>query len=335
MSLDVYGVTVSVDSAEPEVLDWVGPTSTTSSRTPMARCPMPDSAPSPVARVRIPAGAVPRAASAFSVVHRRGSEVFADFDGRGLWSYDARAGQGTAESEDPSMLREIVRNAIAFKVDEHLARRGLHVFRWLGLSHAGRATLLLAPSRTGKTTLALDLLAEHEVDFLGDDRVVVGRGGEVLPYPVSLHPREDALAGSSVHTAPGYTSLTGEARAAVDMSVFPDRTARRCRPHVIALCRRVAAERPVVEPVSRAGFARRVARDALATRVAGPRAPGALAPRMFPLDDRPPRARWSTAADRSAAAVGVLRRSRAHLVGLGSERSANARAVAELVASAA
>lgn len=75
-------------------------------------------------------------------------------------------------------------------VGEWLDRRGIHRVHGLGVAGPQKSALFLAPSGTGKSTLALGLLRGTALKLLSDDTPLVDVGGQMREFPQRIATRE-------------------------------------------------------------------------------------------------------------------------------------------------
>lgn len=71
-------------------------------------------------------------------------------------------------------------------IGEKLDRRGIHRLHGLAMAWKDRATVLMAPSGAGKSSLVLKLLAEPDFGLYSDDIALLNRQGELLPFPLRI-----------------------------------------------------------------------------------------------------------------------------------------------------
>jgi len=120
------------------------------------------------------------------VVYNLGRQTWVDHFGRALSCYDYRTEHGTITSEHVADLVELGYLMLNSRLGPHLERRGFVRVHAIGVAHAGRAALVLAPSGGGKSTLALELLRIPALQLLGDDVVLLDVAGNAHSFAMPL-----------------------------------------------------------------------------------------------------------------------------------------------------
>lgn len=88
-------------------------------------------------------------------------------------------------SADPNLLFEIAYTYVLSSLGEDLDLQGVHRLHALGLEQNGIGTLILLPSRGGKSTMAQLLLSESQISLLGDEMPLL-KGQRLAPFPLRL-----------------------------------------------------------------------------------------------------------------------------------------------------
>ncbi len=128
----------------------------------------------------------------FAAYERHGQRLVRYSDGSEA-SFDFKMGAGRIRAQTPERARELAYLAILSRVGEALDRRGLHRVHALGLEQGGRAALVLLPSGSGKSSLALEIFRQSSaVRFLSEDSPLVCAHGLVHPFPLRWSLRPDA-----------------------------------------------------------------------------------------------------------------------------------------------
>jgi hypothetical protein len=106
------------------------------------------------------------------------------------FSIPTRPGQTLDEAEGELVSLYFQRFVLVSMLRESPDLRLLHA---AALSHNGSGVLILAPSRGGKTTLALAANVAG-MTLISDDHSLVNiRSGEILPFPRTIHMRKSAF----------------------------------------------------------------------------------------------------------------------------------------------
>ena len=226
--LDFYGCTVEVVSRDRELVD--------ETRRDFAYFETGAAEPArpPGARLRVemrltppPYDGLPAVPAAFvtprNVCFRDGHTMYIDYFGRSLAIFDRHAGRCVIYGTDHDLVHEVAYLFILSAVGQYLDRIGLHRVHALGVAYRGRAVLLLLPSGGGKSTMALELLAQPGFRLLGEDTPLVDRRGRVLPFPLRLgvrHDRETDVPARYVRT---MRRMEFDPKTLIDLAYFQDR----------------------------------------------------------------------------------------------------------------
>lgn len=188
-ALDFHGATVSVESADPELLKRV------SDDFPVFAAASPARGREHLAiraeRSRPDYDALPPLLSTVhtprNVCYSDGNVTYLDYFGKALALWDRERRTFDVACEDLDLLHEIVYLTILSRVSEALERDGLHRVHAFGLEAEGEAALFLMPSGGGKTTLTLGFLAlGAPFRLLSEDSPLVDRKGRVHPFPLRI-----------------------------------------------------------------------------------------------------------------------------------------------------
>lgn len=120
------------------------------------------------------------------LVYNLGSRTVVDHHGHALSRFDFSADEGSVEAEALEDRIELGYLMVSSRLGVHLEARGLVRVHGIGLAHRGVASLVLAPSGGGKSTLARALLRHTEARLLGDDMVLLDRRGFVHAFPTPI-----------------------------------------------------------------------------------------------------------------------------------------------------
>ena len=161
--------------------------------------------------------------------------------------------RGTCEifCADPDAAYESCYFALMSYVGERLDKMGIHRVHGLAIANDRGGVLFLAPSGTGKSTLALEALRNQGVRILSDDIPLVNRAGELLGFPqrIALRERpqiEDAFVRKFKRQTYGEKFVVGG-------RYFSDRVALHAPLNRIVLMRRRAGTMDTsIQPQSRA-----------------------------------------------------------------------------------
>ena len=112
------------------------------------------------------------------------------FFARAWVSYRFAKNECDVYCDDPAIAYETVYLVLLSFVGETLDRRGLHRIHALGVNIASHGALLLGPSGTGKSTLAIRLLAAKTAKLLSDDTPLIGKAAQMAAFPQRIALRE-------------------------------------------------------------------------------------------------------------------------------------------------
>ncbi len=248
-----------------------------------------------------------------------------DSGGKVLVALQFEPDQATIYSLDRNLIREKVYLVIMSRIGEWLDRRGLHRIHAMGVSREGRAVICALQEGGGKTTLTLGLMSCPEFSLLSDEVPLVSRQGRLLGLPVRLGVREDAELSIPARFLSKFRRTRHEPKTLIDARYFGDRITVEAEPGILLIGCRIDAEKPSIKPVGfPAAFAALWQLCVLGRGV--PQLleyvirirPGALLSQLVTL------------ASRTLACVALARRSDCYTIGLGRDREANAKLVAQL-----
>ncbi len=279
----------------------------------------------------VPPGRVPARRAAFRgdgySAYDRGGVRTVDYQGRALAVLDFRTESAELFSPDRELLRELGYLLIASRAGFLMDLRGLHRVHALGLAHRGRGALVLLPSGGGKTALFLDLFKTGKTRLLSEDTPLVSRDGMLHPFPLrlGLTPQENVseipknLIRTMVRRRHGRKLL-------VDLPYFKSVVSGPVVCGLVVVGRRGAGASPSVRRLWRPGASGAL----LSSLVVGWGVPQ-LTEFMLRTDAVGLGALVKIAASRAVAMGALLRRSRTARCTLGTDRSANADALLELM----
>lgn len=132
----------------------------------------------------------PRVATVYTprnIAFSDGPLTYIDYSGRALAIYNRAEPRGfSIYSKSRDLLYEATYLFLLSQIGEYLDARAMHRIHAMALSHNGRAVLAILPMGGGKSTLAAELLAEPDFDFLSDDSPFIGKDGRVHAFPLRL-----------------------------------------------------------------------------------------------------------------------------------------------------
>lgn len=208
-------------------------------------------------------------------------------------------------------------------VGEWLDRKGIHRIHALGVASETAGALFLAPSGTGKSTLALELLKRSRLRLLSDDTPLVTAEAEMLGFPQRIACREKPKGIPKRHLRRFRRARYGE-KFVVGAAAFRSRVADRAGVDWVVLTRRDGTAK--FEAIARWRAAWPLAKWLVA---------GFETPQMWELFLRPSPEDWKAKTEilrsRLRAAWGLMRMARFGALSLGSDAGENVRLVEGLL----
>lgn len=101
-------------------------------------------------------------------------------------SYCYREARSVIYADEAQVAYQAAFYVVQSYVGEAMDRMGTHRVHGLAMSWNGRATVLMAPSGGGKSTLALRLLSQPQFGLYSDDIAFVTREGTLIPFPLRI-----------------------------------------------------------------------------------------------------------------------------------------------------
>ena len=111
---------------------------------------------------------------------------YVNYFGRALVRFDYRNETAQIYSTDTSYMYEKLYLLLLSRTGELLDRKGLHRVHGLGIAVNDKAALFLMPSGGGKSTLALSLLGDSEIELISEDSPLLDYKGKLYPFPLRL-----------------------------------------------------------------------------------------------------------------------------------------------------
>lgn len=182
------------------------------------------------------------------VCYQGKKDIFTDYHGHSLRIFNAEKKEYKIFSESADARYEISYLTILSSVGQFLDSRHIHRIHSLGISHNGKAVLILLPEKGGKTTLALRLLQSGQVKLLSEDSPLLTRKGEILPFPLRL----GILPGGERGIPDKYLRRVNFMRIGtkilVDVDYFADKISSISQPGAILLGERALGCESRIEP---------------------------------------------------------------------------------------
>ncbi len=266
------------------------------------------------------------------VAYENGNERWLDYHG-GAYLQES---PGTAKiwSEDMDLAHEVAYLWLLSHIGTALDRRGIHRVHALGIRHrlSGKSALVLIPSGGGKSTLALQLLTQPDLELLSDDTPLVDRRGRLLPFPMRLAFREDfPLPGFLAQHAQRWERRKHGAKKLLAVSDLP--THAQARPMaspgslLVVAVRHGSRQHPRLRPLSRARAMEALMRDLVVGQGIPQVVEHVLRAGLKSLPKLTP-----VALSRMTAAGALVARARPLALDLSQEHGANARLLANALA---
>jgi hypothetical protein len=133
----------------------------------------------------------------------------------------------------------------------HLDGRGLHRVHALGLSCRGKGALLLLPSGGGKSTLALRLLREPDVQLLGEDTPLLDHEGRLWPFVLRLGIDARRTDGVPARYLQTVKRMEFDPKTLVDVDYFEDRIGAPVPARALLIGQRSLGRSPSITPLGR------------------------------------------------------------------------------------
>jgi hypothetical protein len=124
------------------------------------------------------------------VVYRQDGRTVVDYLGRALAVLEA--GRATIQGEDPQVVRRAAYDFLLSRAGDYLDGHGLPRIFGLGLAGRSGGVLVMLPPGGGKTTLALQALADGEVVFLSEVSPLIDVRGRLHAFPFPLWVRDSS-----------------------------------------------------------------------------------------------------------------------------------------------
>lgn len=185
-----------------------------------------------------------------NVSFKAGPVSYIDYFGRGLAVYDRQAQRCTVYAADTDLLHEIAYLFILSTVGAYLDKRALHRLHALGVSHKGRAILLLLPSGGGKSTMALELMKQPGFLLLSEDTPLIDRQGRVHPFPLRLGVRPERQTDIPPQYLRTMQRMEFDPKTLIDIDYFADRLGTSVEAGLILVGQRNLGEVSRIESMS-------------------------------------------------------------------------------------
>ncbi len=238
--------------------------------------------------------------------------------------YRPEAGIARVLGAETPHLYEAALSVVLSFVGEWLDRRGLHRVHGLGISADGKGALFLAPSGTGKSTLALGLLKQTALALLSDDTPLINGEGEMLSFPQRIALKERPTGFPSKHLRKFRRAKYGE-KYVLGAEAFSKRIEDRASVRYVLVTDRRPGE-PSVEAMANWKLAWPLAKWLVL---------GFETPQMWELFLRPSapdfRSKARILGSRLKAAAGLLKSAKAYRLVLGEDTTGNVEFVARLM----
>jgi hypothetical protein len=119
-------------------------------------------------------------------VYKMGHRQFIDYGGKAQTVWDTDVDKIAVYSSDLDFLYELSFLAVHSLVGQELDRHGICRVHALGFSLGNINTLVMLPSKGGKSTLLSYVLQNPEVKIISDDMPLIDFKGRVYPFPSKI-----------------------------------------------------------------------------------------------------------------------------------------------------
>jgi hypothetical protein len=262
-----------------------------------------------------------------NVVYQGAGATVVDYFGQALAILDRDRCHMTVQGETASLVHEAAYQFLLSRIGEHLDAKGLVRLHALGLSGSGGAVAIMLPSGGGKSTLCLRALQDPECRLLSEDSPLIDRHGVVHPFPLRIGINPTDAASMPDGNVRLLERMEFHPKLTLDVEAFADHIEREPQPlrHLV-IGTRTLGRTARLDPVP--------GRHAWGTLIReGVVGVGIYQGMEFVLQRgmRDVAGKLGTAATRSLAVAGALRRARVWRLELGRDHERNWEAVRCLV----
>ncbi|MFH1850431.1 MAG: hypothetical protein ABH879_09725 [archaeon] len=177
-----------------------------------------------------------------------------DYFGRALAIYNYDTDTGAIFFADSEFEDETTYLLVMSRVGEFLDRKKIHRIHALGVSCKGSGVVCVLPQGGGKTTLALDLLKERDIQLLSEDTPLINKKLKLLPFPIRMGIRMEDVKRSGIGT--GHLKEFRRAyhpdKYVLDLTASREKISRPCSARVLIVGKRVLGDKSIIVPVNKA-----------------------------------------------------------------------------------
>ena len=162
-------------------------------------------------------------------IYKLGLRQFIDYNGKAQTIWDHQENLVQIFSEDSDRLYEIAFLAIHSIIGQNLEKKGLCRVHAVSYTLSNVTTLVMLPSKGGKSTLLSYILENPETKIVADDMPLVNLKGEIIPFPTKISmdekPKDGILSGlewrefNRTLYPPKWTASLSQLKERLEMSV--------------------------------------------------------------------------------------------------------------------
>lgn len=129
-----------------------------------------------------------------SIIYEENGVRYNDYHNKALSIVDTNTKHAVIYSDQVDLAHELGFLLILSKSGKKMDLEGLHKIHAMGVQLNNTNIIFMASSKTGKSSLFLELLKDPQVKIYSDDTPVINSQGEILPFPfrIGINNREEA-----------------------------------------------------------------------------------------------------------------------------------------------
>lgn len=121
-----------------------------------------------------------------SIIYEKSNVRYNDYHGKALTTVNSLTLESAIFTENLHLAHELAYLLILSKSGKKMDLRGFHKIHAMGVQINHTNVVLIAPSKGGKSTLFMRLLAHPTSQMISDDTPVIDVSGTVHPFPLRL-----------------------------------------------------------------------------------------------------------------------------------------------------